>query len=102
MKKTMTIIAALFATAVFAGSALAATAITSTATTTIGGAAFVPSTGVTVNAAASSTAYAVQSKHLSGNKEYGTRHDMSEIDVKDAAVGTVCTAPTSETALNGF
>jgi hypothetical protein len=98
MKKTLIIATVLFATA-FAGSALAAT-ITSESTTTIGGAAFVPSTGVTVQALASATAYAVQSKHLSGNKQYGTKHDMSEIDAVDAAVGDECVAPSSATELS--
>ena len=100
MKKYLVIAMTLLAMVAFAGSAMATETIDSDNATTIGGADYVPSTGVTLNATATATAYAVQSKHLSGNKIYGTLHDDSEITDADGTVGNVVGAPTSATELN--
>ncbi len=102
MKRYLLISMIMLASIVFASSAFAATELVGGTTTVIGGADFVPSTGVEMNLASEETTYAAQSKHLSGSKEYGTTADSSELSVKDADVGTACTSPSSTSALTGF
>ena len=99
MKKTLVILITLLAMTSFAGTAFALL-IDPDNTTEVGGADFTPSTGVTVKVIATTTAYAAQSKHLSGNKCYGTLSTGSELESLDTcAVGDVVNAPTDALTL---
>lgn len=100
MKKYLVIAMTLLAMVAFTGSAFAVETIDSDNATTIGGADFVPSTGVTLKAVATATAYAVQSKHLSGNKIYGSLNTDSAISDATGTVGNIVAAPTDTTTLN--
>jgi hypothetical protein len=99
MKKYLVISMTLFAVVAFSGAAFAAVSITSDGTS-IGGANYVPSTNVTVSVMASTTAYAAQSKHLSGSKEYGTLSDGSTIVTGTKAVGETVTPVTAVDSLS--
>jgi len=100
MKKYLVISISLLAMMTFAGSAFALETIDPSNTTTIAGAVFTPSTGVTLKVIATPTAYAAQSKHLSGNKLFGTLSTDSDISTATGVVGNVIAAPTSATELN--
>ena len=99
MKKYLMTLIVMLAMTTFAGSAFAAAvAITPDSTTTIAGAIFTPSTGVTVNLLSTSTAYSANSKHLSGNKCYATLSVGSDIETDDCAIGSTIAAPTDVAA----
>lgn len=94
MKKI--IIFALVATMGFASNGLAA-AITNAAAVTIGSIEYKPSTGVTVIANSTASAYSVGSKHLNGDLAFGsdnTSADMWEVTAtKGQAIESVPTKP---------
>ena len=95
MKKYLVILVALLAMTAFASSAFAITEITPAATTTIAGALFTPSTGVTVKLMSTATAYSANSKHLSGNKCFATISVGSDIESAACGIGETIADPTA-------
>ncbi len=73
MKKVLFIMMIAAVAMVFASAAFAATTISPTSTTTIGGASFVPSTGVTVKAStdANGIQYTVTAQHVASDPTKG-------------------------------
>lgn len=83
------------------------TAITFNAPATAGGAAtnlsFTASTNVTVGINSGNAAYAANSKHLNGNRTFGTASDATQIFWSEAiAVGTVLTGAPSASGASAF
>ena len=71
------------------GAAYAVTSITTT--TVIGGGNFTPSNNVTISVAANSNAYSAKSKHINGNRAFGTNNTDPRIHSIAAPVGEVVT-----------
>ncbi len=73
MKKVLFIVMIAAVAIMFASAAFAVTTITPTGTTTIGGASFVPSTGVTVKASTDNVGvrYTVTAQHLASDPTKG-------------------------------
>lgn len=79
-------------------SASSAYALNITGATVIGGGTYSPSNKVNVNAVASATNYAAESKHLSGDRIVGTNNTDPKLYWTTSTVGSSATAPASETA----
>jgi hypothetical protein len=70
-----------------------------TGATVIGGGTFSPSNKVNIQAVASSTAYAAQSKHLSGDRQLGTTNLDPKIYWTTATVGSAAGSPANASAI---
>ena len=95
MDKNILKICFIAALLVSAGSVYAATDITGA--TQIGGGTFSPSNKVNIQAKATSVNYSAESKHLSGDRIYGTNNVDPKIHYTSGVVGSAATAPGSET-----